>query len=242
MISRVLLAAAALTFSAQASAFEYEGVYQISERQACDDEHIDSVIIVEDRDGSPMAFLSSAHYGIVYQVHAITISVDGRVDGASTPASHDAGTLTATFSEDGTILTGSVDTAVCPSAWTFTAGKIAFAARAGLEPLGHAPALTDFVGTFATETDRTQGTLRLVRLTDDRIAGAFGNELSSRILSFGNPVLNPDAGTIDLFSVDDGEIRVKWHLDFGQLDGVLAMQGYGISATGRLYPVSSKKL
>ncbi len=239
---KLLVGAAVLTLSAQGSAFGFEGVYKITERQACDDEQIDSVTIVEDSDGTSKAFLASARYGIVYQVHAISISANGRVDGASTPQSHDAGTLTATFTEDGAILTGSVDAAVCPSAWTFTAGKIAFAARAGLDPLGHAPTLSDFVGSFTTETDRTQGTLRLVRLSADRIAGAFGDEQSSRILSFGNPVLNLEAGTIDLFSVDDGEIRVKWHLDFGQVDGVLAMKGYGISATGRLYPVSSKKL
>lgn len=240
--TKLLLGCAALALSAQAVALDFEGVYRISEREACADDHIDSVILVADQDGSTKAFLSSSEYGIVYQVHAVTIAEDGSLTGVTTPSSHDAATLVGRVTEDASEITGTVDTAVCPAAWTFTAERIAFASDGRLSPLDRRPTLGDFAGSFATATDRTEGTLRLVRLADDRLAGAFGNELSSRLISFGNPVLNLDANTIDLYSVDDGEIRVKWHLDFGQTDGVLAMQGYGISATGRLYPVSAKKL
>ncbi len=240
--TKLMLGVAALALSTQAVALDFEGVYRISERDACADDYIDAVILMADRDGSAKAFLSSSEFGIVYQVHAVTIAEDGGLAGVTTASSHDAGTLTGMLSEDASLLTGTVDTAVCPSAWTFSAERVASTTDGVLSPLDRQPTLVDFTGSFATATDRTEGTLRLVRLADDRLAGAFGNELSSRLISFESPVLNVDANTIDLFSVEDGEIRVKWHLDFGQTDGVLAMQGYGISATGRLYPVSAKKL
>jgi hypothetical protein len=238
-----LLAGAFLTLSTSALALDSEGVYKITERQACADEHIDTVIFMSDQNGDAKAFFSSNEFGINYQVHALTVGADGSLSGSTLPSSSDAATFAATLSEDGRIMSGSVDTIVCPSAWTFTAERVDLPLQGGLSPLDQTPSLSDFVGSFSARTDFTEGFLRFIRLGDGHVIGGFGNDISSRLIDFYDPRLDVDASTLELFSPDyNGEVRVKWHLSYGKADGTMALQGYGISASGRLYSVAAKKL
>lgn len=238
-----LAAAAWLGFNATgALALDSEGMYEITEREPCEAEHIDSVIVYTDARGTAYATLTSSEYTIVYQKHALAIGSDGRISGVTTPDSGNSAVFMAELSEDGKTMTGTVDTVVCPSAWTFTAQRVNIAMDATLEPLGRVATLSDFVGSFAAATEWSSGTLRFLRLDADRVAGHYGTDIVQRLIDFETPVIDPQGSSIDLFSYDDDGVRVKWHLEYGKSNGVFALRGYGLSTYGRFYAVSAKKL
>lgn len=235
------LAAVACCLASHALALDSEGAYKITSRQACAGEQIDSIVLMTDEAGIAKAYLATQQYGLVYQVHLLTISDSGAL--AGTTISGDAATFTAEISQDGQHMTGTVDTIACPAAWTFTAERLQLPERPAMGPLDQVPQLLDFVGSFDAERDRQPGTIRFVRLADDRLAAGFASGLSRQVLGFGIMQLDVEARAVDLFARgDNGQTRLKWHLGYGQINGVMALQGYGLSTTGTFYPVGAIRL
>jgi hypothetical protein len=126
--------------------------------------------------------------------------------------------------------------------WRFRAERVALDWSDTLTALPAAPSLDTFVGTFATKTGFSEGTLRLVRLADGRLVANYGTPTVPRIIGFDGQRLDTEVGALELFAYDEHELRVKWHLRYGTEGGKLALSGYGLSTSGRFYSVNGKRL
>lgn len=227
--------------AARASPFELEGVYRITERGFCDQDRIDSVILFANARGDLRALFSSAEFTIVYQIHELTWSGNA-LSGSSLPTSPDAALFQATLSADRMSIDGTVNSTTCLTPWSFHAERVAIFDSPVLAAVSGVQAADYFVGDYFAETDSLEGQLRLVRLADGRVAGNFGNDTVRRLIQFDEPLLDTETNTLELFSYDGPEVRIKWRLSYGLRDGRLVLQGYGLSATGRIYPVIAARL
>lgn len=236
-----LTAAFTLISATSAAALDIEGVYRIAEGSPCTDEPIDSVVLFTDDGGNARVSLASNASGIVFQLHALTLGNGGVLSGSVLPSSPNAGTFAGVMAGDHQSISGTIDSGACSAPWSFVAQRAALPEDSELTPLAQAPTVADFVGSFVAATGSLEGTLRLLQLADDRLAGNFGNDVVSSVLPFDRSHLDTVNHTLELYCYDRDGLRVKWHLGYGNLNGKLALQGYGISTTGVLYPILARK-
>lgn len=222
---------------AQADVFRLEGLYSISERGICADDHIDSLVLFADAEGNLVGHFTSARYDIVYQVHDLTWDGGGEISGSTIPRSRDDATFTAVVSADGQDIEGTVNAVSCSVPWEFKAHRRAAFASDFLAPVQGIVSVDYFVGNYAARSNTLEGDLRFIRLADGRVVGNFGNATVRRLIGFDRMRLAADANVLELFSYDVGNVQIKWRLRYGLRDGRLTLEGYGLNATGRYYPV-----
>lgn len=232
--------AIALSSSAFAATFTLEGVYNITSRDECAADRIDSIVLYSDQDGTTRATLSSAEYTIDYQSHLLTWDGAHALTGYTVDSSRNAATFSATLSADDMTMTGTVDALACDGPWNFTAERVERpAVRGGMTALESTPTIETLAGTYDVSTNRTDGTLRMTQMPDGRILANFGTIDVPRILSFSAARLDTDAGILELFAFDGDEPHVKWVLHYGNVNGRLALQGYGLSRWGGYFPIDA---
>jgi len=226
----------------RAMAFELEGVYRITERDACDADKIDTLVIFTDEQNQPQIMFSSSEFTIVYQVYDLIFDGERSLRGVTGPASYNAATFTAAVSADGSRIEGKVDALACELPWHFVAELEPRYEEPLLSPLNFTPDFSTFVGRFSASTSSQNGWLKIMRLGYGPVVANFGNDLVPRIVSFETSRLDTEENALELFAFDEGRVQLKWKLQYGLVEGVLTLQGYGISAWGRYYAVNLQRV